>query len=54
MIVLAAFLLGALVGAARARARKGNRLDVVQYGLVHAILFALIGLFLAIGLGRVA
>lgn len=45
MIFFAALLLGALVGWFRAAQRGGNRLDKLQYAAVHAILFAVIGLF---------
>ncbi|MCU0906461.1 MAG: hypothetical protein MUF73_03245 [Rhodobacteraceae bacterium] len=52
MIVLAALVTGALVGTWRARARQGNRLDIAQYAAVHAIAFALLGLFATIALER--
>jgi len=48
MIVIAAALIGAALGASRARARGGNRLDMAQYGAAHAIAFALLGLFATI------
>ena len=44
MIVLAAALIGAIVGARRAKARGGTRADMVQYGAAHAIAFALAGM----------
>lgn len=50
MIVLAGLLIGALLGYIRAARRKGNWLDKVQYMLVHALLFALLGLFATITL----
>jgi hypothetical protein len=52
MIFFAALVLGALLGAWRARARGGNRLDVAQYAATHAILFAVLGLFLTILMHR--
>lgn len=52
MIVIAGLVLGALVGAQRARARQGNRLDIAQYAAVHAMIFAVIGLFVTIALDR--
>ncbi|MBC7154035.1 MAG: hypothetical protein H5U19_05370 [Rhodobacteraceae bacterium] len=52
MIVIAGLVLGALVGALRARARQGNRLDIAQYAAVHAMIFAVIGLFVTIALDR--
>lgn len=44
MIVIAGLVIGAILGALRARARKGNRLDILHYAAVHAIAFALLGL----------
>jgi hypothetical protein len=52
MIVLGGLVFGGLLGALRARARQGNRLDIAQYAAVHAIAFALVGLFVTIGLER--
>ncbi|EAP76264.1 MULTISPECIES: hypothetical protein [Roseovarius] len=45
MHILLAALLGAALGALRARRRKGNSADMVQYGAVHALIFALLALF---------
>ncbi|MEL6204434.1 MAG: hypothetical protein AAFR47_03865 [Pseudomonadota bacterium] len=45
MIVIAAAVIGAGLGAWRARARGGKAADMVQYGAAHAIAFALFGLF---------
>ncbi len=45
-------LLGALVGALRARAKEGSTLDQLQWGAVFAILFGLIGLFILITIER--
>lgn len=50
MIVLAAALFGAALGAYRARARGGSRADMAQYGTAHAIAFAIVGLFVTIAL----
>lgn len=44
MIVIAGLVSGAAIGALRARARKGNKLDILHYAAVHAIVFALLGL----------
>ena len=41
-------LLGAILGAAIARKRRGKGLDIVQYAAGYGILFALIGLILTI------
>lgn len=47
-------VLGAIVGALVARRRKGTAVDMLQYGAVYAIIFALAGLFLTIMVIRVA
>lgn len=52
MIILGGLVVGALFGAWRAQARQGNRLDIAQYAAVHAIAFALVGLFATIALER--
>lgn len=52
MIVISAFVFGALFGWMRARNRKGNRLDMVQYAAIFGILFAIIGLFVTLILER--
>ena len=50
MIVIVAALFGAALGAYRAHARGGSRADMAQYGIAHAIAFALLGLFATIAL----
>ncbi|MFU1476751.1 hypothetical protein ACM25N_03200 [Roseovarius sp. C7] len=40
-----AALIGALLGVVIARRRKGNTADLVQYGAVYALFFALLALF---------
>lgn len=52
MIVIVAFIAGVFVGMARARSRKGNRLDIAQYAAIYGIVFAIIGLFATIALER--
>jgi len=54
IIPLTGMLIGAVFGAWRARARKGNAKDMVQWGAVFAILFGIIGLFVLIFLQRSA
>ncbi|WP_291839936.1 hypothetical protein [Limimaricola sp.] len=49
---LAGIVLGALVGALRARAQGGKTLDMLQWGAVFAIIGALIGLAILIGIDR--
>lgn len=49
---LAGLLIGAFIGAFRARNKGGNRLDMLQWAAVSAILFGLIGLFVLIFIER--
>lgn len=52
MIVIAGAILGALIGALRAKRLGGKGMDMLQYGAGFAIAFALIGLFATIFLER--
>ncbi|SPF76442.1 hypothetical protein ALP8811_01447 [Aliiroseovarius pelagivivens] len=52
MVVIVAFIVGAALGALRAKKRGGNRLDMAQYGAVHGIVLALIATFLTIVITR--
>ncbi len=52
MIVIAALLLGAIVGGLTARKRKGKRLDILQYAVAYGLAFAIIGLFLTVFIDR--
>lgn len=52
MLVIAALLLGALIGGLHAHKRGGNRLDIAQYATVYAIAFGLIALFASIIISR--
>ncbi|MCT8160749.1 hypothetical protein [Pseudoruegeria sp. SHC-113] len=52
MIVIAGFVLGGVLGALRAKKRGGNGKDIAQWAIVHAILFALIGLFATLFIHR--
>ncbi|WP_199671898.1 hypothetical protein [Pseudooceanicola sediminis] len=52
MFILAGLVLGAIFGAVRARKRGGNAKDIWQYAAVHAMLFAIIGLFATVILNR--
>lgn len=54
MIVLAAALIGAALGAWRARRLGGSGLDMAQYAAAHAIAFALAGLILTLVIDRAA
>lgn len=52
MIVLAAALIGAIWGVIYVRKRNGNRLDMLQYGAVWALIGAILGLVATIGLEK--
>lgn len=54
MIVLAAILIGAVIGDVRARAAQGNRKDRLQYAAAHAIALAILALFATILIDRAA
>ncbi|MGR3322848.1 MAG: hypothetical protein ACU0DK_13050 [Pseudooceanicola sp.] len=52
MLVIIGAVLGAVSGGYRAKVRGGKRADIVQYAIVHAIIFGLAGLFLTLFLHR--
>jgi hypothetical protein len=52
MFVIGGFLLGAIGGGLRAKARGGKAADMAQYAAVYAIVFGLIGLFITLYLDR--
>ena len=52
MIVLAAAVLGALIGGLTARKRGGNRLDILQYAAGYAFAFIIVGLIATILIDR--
>lgn len=52
MIVIAGLIVGAVIGAAHAKRKGGNRLDVLQYAAVFAIIGAITGMFLTIAIDR--
>ena len=54
MIVIASALIGAVLGVWQAHRKNGNRLDMAQYGAIFALIFAVLGVFLAIYLDRLA
>ena len=51
---LSGIVIGALTGALTARVKGGNRLDLLQWGAVFAMIGALIGLFLLVFIERAA
>ena len=52
MFVAIAALIGALIGAMRARKAGGKTIDIIQYAAAHGVMFAIIGLFVNIALIR--
>ncbi len=54
MFVLLGALLGAIIGATIAKRRKGKGLDILQYAVIYAMIFAIIGLFVTILVHRMA
>ncbi len=53
MIVFAAIICGAILGAITARNREGTGLDIAQYAAGYGIAFGLLGLFLTLIIGAV-
>jgi hypothetical protein len=51
---LGGLVLGALLGAVRARMRGGKMLDLLQWGAAFGIIFGLIGLFILVFIERSA
>jgi hypothetical protein len=51
MIMIPAFFLGAFIGAIRAKRNQGSKLDMLQYGAAHAIIFFIVAMFASIALG---
>ncbi len=49
---LAGLLIGAILGAVRAKMRGGKVLDMLQWGAVFAMIFGLIGLFALVFIER--
>lgn len=54
MIVIAAAILGALLGWRRAAQLRGNRRDKAQYAFAYGLGFAMIGVFATIIIHRMA
>lgn len=51
-LALIGLIIGAFLGAYRARRANGNRLDQLQYAAVYGILFGVIGFVVAVALVR--
>ncbi len=54
MLVLIGAILGALAGTSIAMHRKGRFADILLYGCVYALIFAIIGLFITLIIHRFA
>lgn len=52
MIVIAAALIGAAIGAQNARRRQGTRFDILQYAAAYGLAFAILGVFATVILAR--
>lgn len=52
MFVLGGALLGLIIGGTVAKKRQGKPLDILQYAAVYALVFALLGLFVTLGIHR--
>ncbi|MBY5932831.1 apolipoprotein acyltransferase [Tateyamaria omphalii] len=52
MIVIAAALLGALIGGYTASKRNGNRLDILQYAAGYALAFVIVGMIATVLIDR--
>lgn len=52
MIVLGLALLGAIAGGGIAARRNGNRLDILQYAVIYAIAFGLVGLIATVAIEK--
>jgi hypothetical protein len=53
MIVIAAIICGAILGAVTAKNREGTGLDMAQYAAGYGIAFGLLGLFLSFLIGAI-
>jgi len=52
MIVLLSILIGVTLGVMKARRKNGSRLDILQYGAVYGIIFAILGLVATVVIER--
>lgn len=52
MIVIAALVIGTLIGWRRASRLKGNRMDRLQYAAAHALGFAALGVLATVIIDR--
>ncbi len=54
MFVLVGAVLGALIGGLQAKKSGGKKADILQYGVVFAMIFAILGLFVTLIIHRMA
>ncbi|MCF7700453.1 hypothetical protein [Loktanella sp. M215] len=54
ILPLGGFVLGALIGAVRARMRGGRVLDMLQWGAACGVIVAIVGLFVLVYIQRAA
>ncbi|MCF7701579.1 hypothetical protein [Loktanella sp. M215] len=54
ILPLGGIVLGALIGAIRARMRGGKLLDMLQWGAAFAIILGIVGLFILVFIQRTA
>ncbi|MFN3208530.1 MAG: hypothetical protein ACE369_05935 [Roseovarius sp.] len=54
MIVVLGAILGTALGAFTAWRRKGSTADILQYAVVHGLIFALLGLFATLIIHRMS
>ncbi|AXI46892.1 apolipoprotein acyltransferase [Sulfitobacter sp. SK012] len=52
MIVIAAALLGAIIGGTTAKRRRGNRKDIAQYAAGYGLAFVIVGMFATVIIDR--
>ena len=54
ILPLGGLLLGALIGAVRARMQGGKALDMLQWGAAFAVVFGIVGLIILVFIQRAA
>ena len=54
ILPLGGIVLGAIIGAVRARMRGGTVLDMLQWGAAFAVILGLVGLFVLVFIQRAA
>ncbi len=54
ILPLGGIVLGALIGAVRARMRGGKVLDMLQWGAAFAVILGIVGLFILVYIQRAA